>query len=191
MINYVIKRCLLAIPTLLAISMIGFVIIQLPEGDFLDRKIQELEEMYGDSSSIARIDELRERYGLDRPMWQQYVSWISGFVVGDFGESFEYEQEVNQLIWDRLAFTVLIALGALLFTYAVAIPIGIYSATHQYRLSDNVLSFISFIGMSMPGFLLALALLVFVFEIYRIPPSDSSRASTKARRGPGTSSSTS
>jgi len=168
-INYVIKRCLLAIPTLLAISMIGFVIIQLPEGDFLDRKIQELEEMYGDSSSIARIDELRERYGLDRPMWQQYVGWISGFVVGDFGESFEYEQEVNQLIWDRLAFTVLIALGALLFTYAVAIPIGIYSATHQYRLSDNVLSFISFIGMSMPGFLLALALLVFVFEIYRIP----------------------
>ena len=169
MIRYIIRRCLLAIPTLIAISMIGFLIIQMPEGDFLDRKIQELEEMYGDSSSIVRIDELRIRYGLGQPFWLQYYNWISGFVVGDFGESFEYEQEVNQLIWDRIAFTILISLGALVFTYLVAIPIGIYSATHQYRLSDNLLSTISFIGMSMPGFLVALALMVFMFESFRIP----------------------
>ena len=119
MISYIIRRCLLAIPTLLMISIIGFVIIQLPEGDFLDRKIQELEEKYGDSSSIARIDELRERYGLDRPMWEQYTTWISGFVVGNFGESFEYETEVNDLIWDRLGFTLMISIGSLIFTYSV------------------------------------------------------------------------
>ena len=124
MIRYIIYRLLVAIPTLLAISIIGFGIIQLPEGDFLDRKIQELEEMYGDSSSLAQIEGLRDRYGLDEPMWKQYFTWISGFVVGDFGESFEYEQEVNRLIWDRLLFTIMIALGSLLFTYIVAIPVG-------------------------------------------------------------------
>ena len=169
MISYIIRRCLLAIPTLLIISIIGFVIIQLPEGDFLDRKIQELEEKYGDSSSIARIDELRERYGLDRPMWEQYTTWISGFVVGNFGESFEYETEVNDLIWDRLGFTLMISIGSLIFTYSVAIPLGIYSASHQYQWSDHTLTFFSFVGMSIPGFLLALALMVFVFEVYRVP----------------------
>lgn len=169
MTAYILRRCLLAIPTLLIISLIGFFIIQLPEGDFLDRKIQELEEMYGDSSSIARIDEIRARYGLDKPMWQQYINWITGFMVGDFGESFEYEMEVNELIWDRIGFTLLISIGALIFTYLVAIPLGIYSASHQYQWSDHTLTFLSFIGMSIPGFLLALALMVFVFEMFQIP----------------------
>ena len=169
MIRYIIYRLLVSIPTLLAISIIGFGIIQLPEGDFLDRKIQELEEMYGDSSSLAQIEGLRARYGLDEPMWKQYFTWISGFVVGDFGESFEYEQEVNRLIWDRLLFTIMIALGSLLFTYIVAIPVGIIAATHQYRLADNLLSFLSFIGMSLPGFLVALGLMVFVFNSFQIP----------------------
>ena len=170
MITYIIRRCLLAIPTLLGISIISFIIIQLPSGDYLDRKIQQLEEEFGDSSSLARVEELRVRYGLDKPMWMRYLRWISGFVRGDFGESFEYEgEEVSGLIWDRLAFTLMISIGSLIFTYAVAIPLGIYSATHQYKWSDNVLTLMSFIGMSLPGFLVALALMVFIFEISGVP----------------------
>ena len=169
MTAYIIRRCLLAIPTLMAISVISFVIIQLPEGDYLDRKIQQLEEEFGDSSSLAQADELRVRYGLDKPMWQRYFKWMWGFVRGDFGESFEYEREVNELVWERLAFTMLISIASLLFTYAVAIPLGVYSATHQYKWSDHFLTFLSFVGMSLPAFLVALALMVFAFEVFRIP----------------------
>ena len=169
MITYIIRRCLLAIPTLLGISIISFIIIQLPSGDYLDRKIQQLEEEYGDSSSLARVEELRVRYGLDKPMWMRYLKWITGFVRGDFGESFEYEREVSELIWDRLAFTLLISIGTLIFTYTVAIPLGIYSATHQYKWSDNILTFLCFVGMSLPAFLLALALMVFVFDVFGVP----------------------
>ena len=169
MITYIIRRCFLAIPTLLGISIISFIIIQLPSGDYLDRKIQQLEEEYGDSSSLARVDELRVRYGLDKPMWMRYVKWVAGFVRGDFGESFEYEREVSELIWDRIAFTLLISIGSLIFTYVVAIPLGIYSATHQYKWSDNILTFLSFVGMSLPAFLVALALMVFVFDVFGIP----------------------
>lgn len=169
MVAYIIRRILVAIPTLLAISIIGFTIIQLPEGDFLDRKIQELEQQFGDSSSLARVDELRTRYGLDQPMWRQYLNWIFGFVVGDFGESFEYDKEVNDLIWDRLGFTLLITIGSLLFTYSVAIPLGIYSASHQYQWSDHLLTLISFIGMSIPAFLVAISIMVFAFEVFGVP----------------------
>jgi len=169
MITYIIRRCLLAIPTLLGISIIGFIIIQLPKGDYLDRKIQQLEEEYGDSSSLARVEELRVRYGLDKPMWTRYLKWISGFVRGDFGESFEYEREVSELVWDRLAFTALISIGSLILTYMIAIPLGIYSATHQYKWSDNLLTLMSFVGMSLPAFLVALAFMVFMFEIFGIP----------------------
>ncbi len=169
MVTYIVRRLLIAIPTLLAVSMIGFVIIQLPEGDFLDRKIAQLQQEFGDSSSLARVDELRTRYGLDQPMWKRYLKWASGFVRGDFGESFEYEREVNELIWERLGFTLLISIGSLLFTYAIAIPVGIYSATHQYKWSDNLLTLMSFVGMSLPAFLVALALMVVAFEGFGIP----------------------
>jgi peptide/nickel transport system permease protein len=167
--TYLLRRSLIAIPTLLAISVIAFFIIQLPEGDYLDRKIQQLEEEYGDSSSLARVDELRVRYGLDKPVWQRYVMWITGFAVGNFGESFEYEREVSELVWERLLFTLVISTGSLMFTYALAIPVGIYSATHQYKASDHILTFLSFVGMSLPSFLVALALMVFTFDIFDVP----------------------
>ncbi|HIE29600.1 TPA: ABC transporter permease [Candidatus Poribacteria bacterium] len=169
MITYIIRRILIAIPTLFAISIIGFIIIQLPEGDYLDRKIQQLEEEFGDSSSLARVEELRVRYGLDKPMWMRYFKWLSGFVRGDFGESFEYEREVNELIWERLTYTLLISIGSLIFTYIIAIPVGIYSATHKYQWSDNTLTFLAFVGMSLPAFLVALALMVFIFKVFDIP----------------------
>ncbi|MDP6599241.1 MAG: ABC transporter permease [Candidatus Poribacteria bacterium] len=169
MTTYIIHRLLIAIPTLIAISIVSFIIIQLPKGDYLDRRIQELEEQYGDSSSMEMAAELRQRYGLDKSMPQRYLSWITGFVQGNFGESFRYEVEVNQLIWDRIGFTLLISIGSLFFTYIVAVPVGIYSATHQYKFSDNLLTLLSFVGMSIPAFLLALTLMVFAFELFGLP----------------------
>ena len=169
MTTYIIHRLLIAMPTLIAISIVSFIIIQLPKGDYLDRRIQELEEQYGDSSSMEMAAELRQRYGLDKSMPQRYLSWITGFVQGNFGESFRYEVEVNQLIWDRIGFTLLISIGSLFFTYIVAVPVGIYSATHQYKFSDNLLTLLSFVGMSIPAFLLALTLMVFAFELFGLP----------------------
>ncbi len=169
MINYIIRRVLIAIPTLLLISVIAFIIIQLPPGDYLDQKIAELEQRYGSSSSMAQADQLRKRYGLDQPIHKQYLKWVSGFVRGDFGESFRYEKEVNTLIWDRLGFTLVLSIGALLFIYLTAIPLGIYSATHKYGAADNVLTFLAFFGMSLPGFLIALAVIVFVYKVFGMP----------------------
>lgn len=169
MTTYIIHRILIAIPTLIAISIVSFIIIQLPKGDYLDRRIQELEEQYGDSSSMEMAAELRQRYGLDKSMPQRYLSWITGFVQGNFGDSFRYEVEVNQLIWDRIGFTLLISIGSLFFTYIIAVPVGIYSATHQYKFSDNLLTLLSFVGMSIPAFLLALTLMVFAFELFGLP----------------------
>ena len=169
MTTYIIHRILIAIPTLIAISIVSFIILQLPKGDYLDRRIQELEEQYGDSSSMEMAAELRQRYGLDKSMPQRYLSWITGFVQGNFGDSFRYEVEVNQLIWDRIGFTLLISIGSLFFTYIIAVPVGIYSATHQYKFSDNLLTLLSFVGMSIPAFLLALTLMVFAFELFGLP----------------------
>jgi peptide/nickel transport system permease protein len=167
--TFIIRRLLLAIPTLLVISILAFVIIQLPDGDYLHQKIAELEQQFGDSSSVAQADALRKRYGLDRPMWEQYYRWVSGFVRGDFGQSFRYDREVNELIWERLGYTLVISIAALLFTYALAIPLGIYSATRKYGVTDNALTFMSFFGMSVPGFLLALALMVVAFQYFDTP----------------------
>lgn len=169
MTTYILRRLLLAIPTLLAISVIAFVIIQLPPGDFLTQKIAELEQQYGDSSSMARAQELRERYGLTKPLYIRYTHWVGGFIHGDFGESFRYEREVRDLIGERLGYTLLISLGSLVFMYAVAIPLGIYSATHQYSWQDNFLAFLTFLGMSLPGFLLALMLMVLAFDAFGLP----------------------
>jgi peptide/nickel transport system permease protein len=169
MTTYILRRILYAIPMLFLISVISFIIVQLPPGDYLDQKIAQLEQQYGDSSSVARAQELRARYGLNRPMWRRYVKWVTGFVRGDFGESFRYEREVKDLIWERLGYTLLISLGSLLFMYAVAIPLGIYSATHKYGWSDNLLTLVSFLGMSLPGFLVALALMVVAFQGFGVP----------------------
>lgn len=169
MTTYILRRILIAIPTLILISIIAFIIIQLPPGDYLDYRIAQLEQQYGDSSSMAQAETLRKRYGLDQPIWQQYLGWVSGFVRGDFGQSFRYEQEVRDLIWERLGFTLLLSIGSLVFIYLTAIPIGIYSATHKYRWSDNLLTFLAFFGMSLPGFLIALVLTVAVYQVFGVP----------------------
>lgn len=169
MTNYIIRRLLIAIPTLIAISILSFIIIQLPPGDYLDQKIAQLEQQYGDSSSVAQAEQLRKHYGLDRPMPERYIKWVSGFVRGDFGESFRYEKPVNELIYERLAYTLMLSIGSLFFTYLLAIPIGIYSATHKYDWKDNTLTFLAFFGMSLPGFLIALIIIVIVYRLFGVP----------------------
>lgn len=169
MTNYIIRRLLLAIPTLVAISVISFLLIQLPPGDYLDQRIAQLEQQYGDSSSITQANALRHRYGLDKPLWERYFHWIGGFAHGDFGESFRYEREVKDLIGERLGLTVMLSLGSMLFVYLMAIPLGIYSATHKYGFQDNLLTLVAFVGMSLPGFLIALSIIVLVYQATGVP----------------------
>lgn len=162
MINYIIRRVLIFIPMLVVISLISFMIIQLPPGSFLEQKIVELESLYGDASSLQQVEQLEERYGLDEPLWKQYLIWIGGIVTeGDFGDSFAYDRPVNEVIWSFLGYTLLISGTSLMFVYIVAVPLGCWAAIRKYKWQDHLVSAFSFIGMSLPEFLLALFLLVF------------------------------
>jgi peptide/nickel transport system permease protein len=157
---YVIRRILIMIPTLIAISAITFVIIQLPPGDYLSTLIAELQSQ-GENVDTAKIDALRAQYGLDRPMIEQYLVWVWGLLNGDFGFSFEYQLPVADVVGDRLFLTLVLNFTTIIFIWVVSFPIGIYSATHQYSWGDYGLTFIGFIGLATPNFLLALVLLYF------------------------------
>ncbi|NDV87543.1 ABC transporter permease subunit [Aurantimonas aggregata] len=158
MIRYLGGRLVTMAWTLVAISVIVFVIIQLPPGDYLTSYIAELQAQ-GESVSGDRIAFLREEYGLDRPLWEQYLVWASGLVQGDLGYSFEYNQPVADIVGERMPMTILLNAATILFVYLVSFPIGIYSATHQYSWADHGLSFVGFLGLATPNFLLALILL--------------------------------
>jgi len=145
---------------IILVSFVSFIIIELPPGDFLTQKLDELQAR-GDRSAQNRIAEYRARYGLDKPMMERYWIWISNFVQGDFGDSFEYERPVAELLGQRLAMTVILALSTLVITWVIAIPVGVYSATHQYSTGDQIITTLSFIGLGMPSFLLALIVLFF------------------------------
>ena len=153
------------IPILIVVSIISFTIIQLPAGDYLTSLIAELESS-GDMVDMQVIESLNTRYGLDRPMVVQYWIWISNFVQGDMGISFEANRPVKELIGDRLALTFILSFSSLIFVYAVAIPIGIYSATHQYSVGDYIFSVLGFLGLATPNFLLALVLLYVAFAFF-------------------------
>ena len=146
------------IPILILISIVSFIIIQLPPGDFLTSYITQLSQS-GEVVDEAMIEALKRRYGLDRPWYVQYAIWMRGVLQGDFGQSFEWDKPVNQLIWERLGLTVAISLVTLIFTWIVSFVIGFYSATHQYSIGDYVFSFLGFIGLATPNFLLALILM--------------------------------
>ncbi|WP_420346320.1 ABC transporter permease [Pelagibius sp.] len=157
--NYVLRRLVFMVPTLLAISIVSFAIVQLPPGDFLDTYISTLEADGGDISSIE-VDNLRKRYRLDEPMVVQYWQWITGIVLeGDFGWSFQYQRPVSDVLWDRVGLTFVISLASLVFVYVVAFPIGVYSAVKKYSLGDYVFTFLGFLGLAIPNFLLALILM--------------------------------
>ena len=158
MLGYVLRRVLLMVPTLLAISAIVFVIIQLPPGDYLESHIAELLSQ-GESVDLEKIEFLRSRYGLDKPVYEQYFFWVLGMFQGDFGYSFEYELPVTEVVGDRMFLTVIISMVTILFTWIIAFPIGVYSATHQYSWGDYGLTLLGFIGLATPNFLLALVML--------------------------------
>jgi peptide/nickel transport system permease protein len=167
MISYIIRRLLGMIPTLFLVSILTFIIIQLPPGDFMT-SLQSLAASSGSGADQASMDTLRHLYGLDEPISTQYIKWMSGFVRGDFGYSFLWKRPVSELIGDRLALTLVLSLISLGVMWMIAIPIGIYSATHQYSFGDNLLTFFSFLGLSLPDFMLGLIYLsvgIFVFDI--------------------------
>ncbi len=160
MFAYTTHRLLIMIPTLLAISLITFVIIQLPPGDYLTTYIAELESQ-GERVNLDKIEFLRQQYGFDKPMYEQYLLWVFGMLQGDFGYSFEFNLPVADVVGDRLLLSFIVAFSTIMFTWVVSFPIGVYSATHQYSWADHGLTFIGFLGLATPNFLLALVLLYF------------------------------
>lgn len=159
MLAYFARRFIYMITTLILISFFGFFIINLPPGSYLDVYQAQRQNM-GTSTAAAELEALKRRYALDQPIYVQYWKWVKGFVRGDFGRSFQYNREVKDLLWERLSYTAVIATATLIFTWLVAIPIGIYSATHQYKVGDNVATVVGMAGLSIPDFMLALVLMV-------------------------------
>ena len=162
MLSYIIRRLLIMIPTLVAISIISFAIIQLPPGDFLTTYVAE-RNARGETVDPTEVESLKQRFGLDQPMYIQYLRWSWNFLHGDFGHSFEWNRPVSSLIAERIPLTIVISFSTLLFTWLVSVPIGIYSAVRQYSWVDYLLTFIGFIGLATPSFLFALVLLWFSY----------------------------
>lgn len=164
MLQYIIKRILYMIPTLVAISIVSFTVINLPPGDFVDRIVAE-RRTGGEVVSPDEEAGLRHFYNLNEPIHQQYLNWISDILLrGDFGRSFRWDLPVSQLIWERLALTLTLSVSSMLFIWAIAIPIGIYSAVRKYSFSDYVFTFFGFIGLATPNFLIALVLMYVSFK---------------------------
>ncbi|MBM3628102.1 MAG: ABC transporter permease [Alphaproteobacteria bacterium] len=165
MVTYILQRLALALVTIWAISVVSFVIIQLPPGDFVDSYIMNLAA----SGSAVRAEEaqvLREQYGLDKPIWVQYAKWISRVAAGDFGMSMEWGRPVIEVIGDRLWLTIVISFAAIIITWGLALPIGIYSAVRQYSFADYIFTFVGFVGLAVPNFLLALIIMYFGFKFF-------------------------
>ncbi|HYY85059.1 MAG TPA: ABC transporter permease, partial [Beijerinckiaceae bacterium] len=170
MIRYLLRRFLTMAVTLLVISALVFFIIKLPPGDFLTNQIAELRAQ-GEAAAAAKAEFLIRQYGLDRPVWEQYLVWIgvwpgpngfSGLLQGDWGWSFEYDRPVTEVVGDALWLTLLVNLAVVIFIHVVSIPIAIYSATRQYSIGDYLATFIGYIGLATPSFLLALILLYYM-----------------------------
>lgn len=166
MLTYILRRLLYMIPTLLAISLVAFAVVTLPPGDFVDRLVIEA-RTDGEVITVGQAQALRERYGLDRPWVVQYLSWLGDIVLrGDFGTSFRWNLPVSSLIWERLTLTFVLSFSSLLFIWLVAIPIGIYSAVEKYSLGDYLFTFLGFIGLALPNFLIALVFLYVSFKYF-------------------------
>jgi peptide/nickel transport system permease protein len=165
MIAYVTRRLILALVTIWAISVISYAIIQLPPGDFVDSYIANLSAS-GSMVSAQEADAMREQYGLNRPIWVQYWKWISRVVRGDFGMSMEWNRPVTEVIGDRIWLTIVISIAAIILTWGIALPIGIYSAVRQYSIADYIFTFVGFVGLAVPNFLLALIILYLAFRYF-------------------------
>lgn len=165
MLDYIIRRIFLAIPTLIAVSIFSFFIIQLPPGDYLTSYVAQLRAQ-GDVIDEEELAALEERYGLNQPFYIQYLKWMSGVLRGDFGFSLEWKVPVKTLIWGRLFLTLVLSLSTLFFTWTLAIPIGILSAVRQYSWLDYTATFFGFLGLGIPNFMLALVLMWISFAYF-------------------------
>lgn len=159
MLYYIVRRLLATIPFVFLVSLTVFALIQLPPGDFVTSYAAKLSAS-GDNIDAATLENMRIRFGLDQPFMVQYFQWISGIVLrGDFGYSFEWQTPVSNLIGERMVLTLALSLFALVFTWCLALPIGIYSAVRRYSIGDYVFTLIGFIGLAVPSFLLGLILM--------------------------------
>ena len=165
MVNFLIRRVAFMVISMVAISMLSFVLIELPPGSAIDIKLQQMRQQGGDITA-EQIRGLEERYGIHDPIQVKYWKWISRAVRGDFGQSFQLDKPVKTLIWGRLGFSLLLSTFALLFSWGVSIPLGVYSATHRYTLPDYVIQVLQFVGVAVPQFLLALLLLVLASRVF-------------------------
>ncbi|HYL81099.1 MAG TPA: ABC transporter permease [Candidatus Acidoferrum sp.] len=165
MLAYLVRRLMLAVLTVWAVSVLSFIIIQLPPGDYITSYIAQMSSS-GSGVSEQEAAALRHQYGLDQPQYIQYLRWIQMVVSGNFGMSLEYGRPVSEVIGDRLWLTMVISVAAILFTWVVALPIGIYSAVRQYSLGDYFATFLGFIGLAIPSFMLALILMYFGFTLF-------------------------
>jgi peptide/nickel transport system permease protein len=171
LLTFIIRRSLLAVLTIWALSMISFVVIQLPPGDFVDTYILQLLTAGAVETGNVAISEslekaLRTQYGLDQPVYIQYAKWVSRILQGDFGMSLEFQKPVTEVIGERLLMTIILASTTALFAWGISIPVGIYSAVRQHSIEDYTITFIGFLGLAVPDFLLALWLLWITFTIF-------------------------
>ena len=160
MLRYILWRVTVMIPTLLIISALVFTIIELPPGDYFESYIADLAAQ-GEDVDLAEIEQLRAEYGFDKPPVVRYFYWVADMLHGDFGYSFEYQLPVSEVVGDRLWLTILVSFFTIIFTWIIAFPIGIYSATHQYSWGDYGLTFLGLLGIAIPNFLFALILMYF------------------------------
>ena len=160
LLKYILKRILVMIPTLLVTSALIFTVINLPEGDYFETLAAEMQAQ-GEKADLSRIEFLKKEYGFDKPIVERYVWWVVGLLQGDMGYSFEYKRPVREIVGDRLLLTMIVSFVTIIFTWIVAFPIGIYSATHQYSWGDYGLTFVGLIGLAVPHFLLALVFMYF------------------------------
>ncbi len=163
---YIFRRILYMIPTVVMISMVAFIIIQLPPGDYLTTLVAQASEE-GETITQEAIVRMRARYGLDRPVYVQYLMWIRGIITrGDFGMSFMWGRPVSTLIWSRLGLTLALSLATTLFIWVVALPVGIFSALKQYSIWDYLATTVGFLGLATPNFLLALVFMYIAFSVF-------------------------
>ena len=165
MIGFIVNRFLLALITIWVVTVISFALIQLPPGDYITSYVAQLMSQ-GEQVSDQEAAQLRQQYGLGDPFVVQYYKWLEKAAVGNFGISMEYQRPVTQVIGDRIFLTAALAFSAALFTYALAVPIGVISAVKQYSITDYVATFIGFLGLAVPNFLLALSILYFGFVLF-------------------------
>jgi peptide/nickel transport system permease protein len=165
MLAYLVRRLFLAVLTSLAVSVLAYIVIELPPGDYITSYIAQMSSS-GSFVSAQEAEALRQQYGLDQPLYIQYLRWMGMVLRGNFGMALEYGRPVAEVIGDRLWLTMVVSVGAIIFTWLVALPIGIYSAVRQYSIGDYIATFVGFIGLAIPSFMLALILMYFGFTLF-------------------------